>query len=572
MITSFISHTTSESPAIKTFPWNAESNGFDDFAAGGNVFVDPATLLVVLFFAVLGSLLGMGSGLVPGMHVNTLALLLLAVSTPLLGVIAFSCTGFGLRPELAPLLLSVLIIAASVTHSFVDFLPSLFLGIPDESKVLSVLPAHRLLLAGQGGPALVCAATGSLIGATVALLLAIPLQLFMLSAWGCQWAIELVCPYFLVLVAILLIASEARSRKLRTFLDARLGSVVEAAVIISAAPVPMDRVPGRISGRIIKRSMRGFQIENQFGRWKVLASAHHIGANVLIEGVWSVRRRSTLAPMLALALFLASGWLGFLAMNVQLPFSEIYPGMQQSVLFPLLTGLFGFPSLLLSLRSRPVPHQEGVGEASVSFGDGLKGTIAGFLAGWLPGISSTTGTVIASLFSRRNDSDMEEGAKRFIVMVSAVGTSSAVFSLIALATLERGRTGALLTVMQVLGLEGLDAVAMPLSADFAVLLLATLVGTVLGYFATLRLGALFARKLGGVNLLPLNITVLSFILIMVTIFNGVPGLLLLASASALGLLPPLLGIGRVHLTGSMLLPLILFYFGWRDQLLLGLGG
>ena len=207
--------------------------------------MDPGTMLVVLLFAVLGSLLGMGSGLVPGMHVNTLALLLLAASVPLLEGIAHLCSEFGLRPELASLLLSVLIISASVTHSFVDFLPSLFLGIPDESKVLSVLPAHRLLLAGQGRPALVCAATGSLIGATVALLLAVPLQLFMLSAWGFEWAIELACPYFLLLVAALLIASEFRSRKVRTLLDARLGSVVEAATVISALPVPADRSPGR---------------------------------------------------------------------------------------------------------------------------------------------------------------------------------------------------------------------------------------------------------------------------------------------------------------------------------------
>jgi TctA family transporter len=529
-------------------------------------------MLVVLLFAVLGSVLGMGSGLVPGMHVNTLALLLLAVSVPLLGGIAYLCSVFGVRPELSPLLLSVLIIAASVTHSFVDFLPSLFLGIPDESKVLSVLPAHRLLLAGQGGAALVCAATGSLIGAMVALLLAIPLQLFMLSAWGCEWAIELFCPYFLLLVAVLLIASEARSRKVRTILDARLGSVTEEEIVISTLPVPADRSSGRISGRVVERSGRGFVLENQFGRWKVLGLPPRVGANVVAEGVWSVRKRSTLAPLFALALFLASGWLGFLAMNVQLPLSDIYPGMRQSVLFPLLTGLFGFPSLLLSLRSRPVPPQEGGGEASVSFGDGLKGTAAGFLAGWLPGISSTTGTVIASLFSRRSGSDREEGAKRFIVMVSAVGTSSAVFSLIALATLEKGRTGALLTVMQVLGLEGLGAVAAPLSADFLVLLLATLVGAVLGYIATLRLGALVARKLSGVNLLPLNLVVIVFVLILVTIFNGLSGLLLLAGASTLGLLPPLLGIGRVHLTGSMLLPLILFYFGLRDPLLLALGG
>lgn len=534
--------------------------------------MDPGTMLVVLLFAMLGSLLGMGSSLIPGMHVNTLALLLLAASAPLLGGIEYMCSEFGLGPEFGPLLLSVLIIAASVTHSFVDFLPSPFLGIPDESRVLSVLPSHRLLLAGQGGPALVCAATGSLIGATVALILAIPLQLFMLSTWGCEWAIELACPYFLLLVSILLIVSEARSRKVRTLLDGRLGSTAKAEMIISTLPVPVDRSRGRISGRVVERSRRHFLLKNQFGRWKVLGAAPTIGANVVSEGVWSVRKRPIIAPLLALALFLASGWLGFLAMNVQLPLSDVYLGMRQSVLFLLLTGLFGFPSLLLSLRSRPVPHQEEGGDASVSLGDGLKGTFAGFLAGWLPGISSTTRTVIASLFSRRGDSDREESAKRFIVMVSAVGTSSAVFSLIALATLEKGRTGALLTVMQVLGLEGLGAVASPLSADFLVLLLATLVGAILGYFAVLRLGALVARKLNGVSLLPLNLAVITFILILVTIFNGISGLILLVGASALGLLPPLLGIGRVHLTGSMLLPLILFYFGWRDQLLLALGG
>ena len=246
----------------------AESSEFDDCAERENADMDPGTMLVVLLFAVLGSLLGMGSGMVPGMHVNTLALLLLAASAPLLGGIAYLCSEFGLGLELGPLLLSVLIIAASVTHSFVDFLPSLFLGIPDESKVLSVLPAHRLLLAGQGGPALICAATGSLIGATVALLLAIPLQLFMLSAWGCEWAIELACPYFLLLVSVLLIASEARSKKVRTVLDAKLGSIAEAEMVISTLPVPVDRSPGRISGRVVERSMHGFLLGNQFGGGK----------------------------------------------------------------------------------------------------------------------------------------------------------------------------------------------------------------------------------------------------------------------------------------------------------------
>ena len=535
--------------------------------------MDPGTMLVVLLFAVLGSLLGMGSGLVPGMHVNTLALLLLAVSVPLLDGIVHLCLEFGLRPELAPLLLSVLIVAASVTHSFVDFLPSMFLGIPDESKVLSVLPAHRLLLAGQGGPALVCAATGSLIGATVALLLAVPLQLFMLSTWGCEWAIELACPYFLVLVAVLLIASEFRSRKVRTLLDARLGSVVEATTIISVLPVPSDRSHGRISGRVIRRSTRGFLLVNQHGKWNVLGPSPRLGANVIAEGVWSVRGRSTLAPLLALALFLASGWLGFLAMNAQLPLSDVSSGMGQSVLFPLLTGLFGFPSLLLSLRSRPVPQQEGRGEASVSLRRRAQGN-----GRRLPG------RLVARDIVHHRDGDRlivlperwrGPGGGRQALHRDGVGRRNI------LGGLQPDRPGHVGAWSDRSAADGDAGPGAGRPGRLGLAPLRRLRRPAPRHSGRRQCSAISPRcgwalsspgSLVGSSLLPLNLVVISFVLILVALFNGLSGLILLASASVLGLLPPLLGIGRVHLTGSMLFPLILFYFGWRDQLLMALGG
>ncbi|WP_297551884.1 tripartite tricarboxylate transporter permease, partial [Thermococcus sp.] len=62
-----------------------------------------------------------------GIHVNTLASML---------------RGFGLS--------AVALFAMGLTHTFLDVIPSTFLGVPDEGTALGVLPAHRLVLGGKG--------------------------------------------------------------------------------------------------------------------------------------------------------------------------------------------------------------------------------------------------------------------------------------------------------------------------------------------------------------------------------------------------------------------------------------
>ncbi len=71
----------------------------------------------------IGIILGTFTGLTPGIHVNTLA--------KMGGSFA-------------------LLFAMGLTHTFLDVFPSTFLGVPDEGTALSILPAHRLVLAGKG--------------------------------------------------------------------------------------------------------------------------------------------------------------------------------------------------------------------------------------------------------------------------------------------------------------------------------------------------------------------------------------------------------------------------------------
>ena len=97
---------------------------------------------------ILGILSGIITGLCPGIHVNLVTVLLLSFSPILLEFTS-------------PIVLSVYIISLAITHTFLDTLPSIYLGAPDDSKALAALPGHRLLLKGQAHNAVLYTILGS---------------------------------------------------------------------------------------------------------------------------------------------------------------------------------------------------------------------------------------------------------------------------------------------------------------------------------------------------------------------------------------------------------------------------
>ena len=133
-------------------------------------------LLLIFAMSIVGSTLGAFTGLVPGIHVNTLAAVMLASYTSL-----FSAISAFAEPEAVPVLVSSCILSASVVHSFMDFIPSLFIGAPDADEALTMLPGHRLLMEGRGMVAVRAAAAGSAVGALSAVALSIPVQYVMLN-------------------------------------------------------------------------------------------------------------------------------------------------------------------------------------------------------------------------------------------------------------------------------------------------------------------------------------------------------------------------------------------------------
>lgn len=140
-------------------------------------------MLDIVLACLIGIFLGTLTGLFPGVHINL-------VSATLIASLAFLLNFF------SPLALAAFIVSMSVTHIFFDFIPSVYLGAPDESG-LATLPGHNLLLQGEGHKATCLTLYGAYLSLLISILI-IPIFFLLLP---------LVYPFFERMMAWLLIVA-----------------------------------------------------------------------------------------------------------------------------------------------------------------------------------------------------------------------------------------------------------------------------------------------------------------------------------------------------------------------------
>ena len=149
-------------------------------------------LLEIILFLFLGILFGIFTGLAPGIHIN------------LVGAILISLSAY-LFVSLNPIYLVVFIVAMAITHSFVDFIPSIFLGAPAEGTELSVLPGHEMLNEGKGYEAIMLTNYGSLAAIFILILISIPLIFLIPKIYN---FISSFIPFILIAVSLFMVFSE----------------------------------------------------------------------------------------------------------------------------------------------------------------------------------------------------------------------------------------------------------------------------------------------------------------------------------------------------------------------------
>ena len=123
-------------------------------------------MIELVFACFIGIMIGTITGMVPGIHVNTAGAILFASSTFLLGF-------------LSPEFLCVVMVAMSIAHALIEFIPSMLLGVPVEGTATSVLPGHRMVLQGRSKEVIRIVCVGGF-GAILVTILMLPIFMIVL--------------------------------------------------------------------------------------------------------------------------------------------------------------------------------------------------------------------------------------------------------------------------------------------------------------------------------------------------------------------------------------------------------
>jgi putative membrane protein len=148
----------------------------------------------IIIAILLGLIFGTFTGLIPGIHINLIAIILVASLTSLISTI----------PGIA---LAVFITSMAITHTFVDFIPSVFLGAPDEDTFLSILPGHHMLKKGLAHEAVVLTLYGSLT-ALIIILIFTPIFIYIIPI--IFNTIKAILPFILIFLSLYLVLREQK--------------------------------------------------------------------------------------------------------------------------------------------------------------------------------------------------------------------------------------------------------------------------------------------------------------------------------------------------------------------------
>ncbi|MPM87551.1 hypothetical protein SDC9_134650 [bioreactor metagenome] len=288
---------------------------------------------------------------------------------------------------------------------------------------------------------------------------------------------------------------------------------------------------------------------------------------------------------MALFLFLITGVLGLFAFSRENLLVPVISFGEASMLLPLLSGLFGASQLIISLLTSSEIPEKSVSKFELSrkriFRGVFTGSAAGSLVAWLPGLSSAIAALLVGLFVR-SDFDRRsikketsepvlgerksslysesssnhqtiESSKEFMVSISGVNTSNAIFGLIALLVIGRTRSGAMVAINDILGIESLS---------FQVMILfftAILMTALFSYFSTVWIGNNAHHMLRKLDYTKLCIGVLLGLAGMSFLFTGLFGLLIFIISIPIGMLPSFMNVRKSHAMGVILLPVILYF-------------
>lgn len=390
-----------------------------------------------------GVICGIGTGLAPGIHVNFVVTILIAATATLL-------------QYAEPITLGVFIISLSITHIFLEILPSIFLGCPNSETALSILPGHRYLIKGNGLMAVKLSVIGCFFGLLAGTMLVYPLILIFPKIYA------IIKGYMVVLLIIIILAMTLQNTR----------------------------------------------------------------------RIW------------ACVVFLLAGITGVIVF--QLPIKD--------PLFPLLSGLFGIATLLMSLFEKEhIPQQYDTEIIDINQKAAAKAIISGQLSAafisLFPGLSPNIGALFGMQFTKNI------GDHGYMILQGCINATGFLVSVVTLYTIQKARNGAIVGVEQLLGAIGIKEVIL-----FTIVMLIT---SAIATIITIKIGKLFCKIIARINYKLLTGLIIAVIIFLTIMLSGWLGLIVLVTTTAIGIIPGIVKVTRTQAMGCLLVPTVVYYLGMR---------
>lgn len=370
---------------------------------------------------------------------------------------------------MSPEVLAVFLISMSISHSMIDFIPTMFLGVPEEGTVLSVLPGHYFMLRGRGREAI---------------------RFVTIGGFGSLMVTIILFPMFALLMPPLYTS-------LKPFIWIILVSVVIFTIF-----------------RLNKNKNKMF-----------------------CSGI----------------IFIFSGIMGWVVLNT--------PISSNLSLIAMFSGLFGVSTLIYSIsQNSAVPKQDkfhGIKIDQKILRGIFAGGIAGSILGFLPGMGPSQGVILAQGLS--GSGDIGKNREGFLVSMSGVNVSDALFSLMAIYLIGNPRSGIAVYIDKIIQNIDLNHILL--------LAFASMIAVSITTFFCIKLGDILIDHLDKFDYTKISMVVIIFMSTTVSLIalfehtNLLFAFLIYLTSISLGLLPHYMGISKSNLMGVLIIPAIVIYAG-----------
>ncbi|EHR77373.2 membrane protein [Thermococcus litoralis DSM 5473] len=236
----------------------------------------------------------------------------------------------------------------------------------------------------------------------------------------------------------------------------------------------------------------------------------------------------------ALLIFILSGIFGLVV--DRLPLREPY--------FHVFVGLFGVPAILFSLNNS---QKIEIGDSKIQMPKkkflkfSFIGTFFGMLASLLPTFTSSQAALLGSFLSKDE--------RTFLTIAFSVNTSNFIFSLINFYATGKTRNGILVLIKDIYH---------PLSSEeLLILLLVTIITSNIANLYGVRLSKMLGIATSKINYTTLNWGVLLFIIAASLYFDGLLGLMVLLTATIIGISATIFKIKRTICMGVLMLKIMI---------------